>query len=240
MMVLAPPAPGPVPLLCLPYAGGRAAVFRGWADELPATVQPIAVDFPRGGPGAAPDSVAAIAGRLLAALQAWPPAVPLALFGHSLGALVAYELALLLAREGRPPRLLFVSAHRAPHEPAREPPAHDLPSPDLRAWLTRWGGVPRELRDDAEVLAMFEPALREDLRLAETWQPPAAPPLAGTVVALAGLGDALAPPESMAGWQRTTGGSFRLHTLPGGHFFLLEQRQHLLSLLALEMERCGL
>jgi medium-chain acyl-[acyl-carrier-protein] hydrolase len=229
-----------VPLLCLPYAGGRASAFRDWADELPATVRPIAVDYPRGGRGAAPDTVAAIAGRLLDALRAWPPQVPLALFGHSLGALVAYELALLLAGERRAPRLLFVSAHRAPHEAAREPPAHDLSSPELHAWLSRWGGVPRELREDAEVLALFEPALREDLRLAETWQPPEAAPLAGAVVALAGLGDALAPPESMAGWQRATRGSFRLHTLPGGHFFLHEQRQHLLSLLALEIERCGL
>lgn len=238
-MRLPTPAAGALPMLCLPYAGGRATVYRAWADELPGSLQPLPVDYPRG-TGGAPDTVAAIAGRLHEALQAWPRAQPLVLFGHSLGALVAYELALLLAAADRPPLLLLVSGHRAPHEPAREDPAHNLSSPALQAWLTRWGGVPPALRHDPAALAAFEPALREDLRLAETWQAPPPLPLPCPVVALAGLGDALAPPDSMPRWAATTRGPFRQHALPGSHFFLQEQRPQFLQLLALEIERCTL
>jgi surfactin synthase thioesterase subunit len=234
MMNLAPPSTGSLTLLCLPHAGGRASAYRGWADELPSSLHPVALDYPRG----AADSVAAIAERVAVSLAAWPRSQPLALFGHSLGALVAYELALRLHQAHRGPQLLLVSGHRAPQEPPREAPAHLLPSPQLQAWLRRWGGVPRALRDDPAILAAFEPALREDLRLAETWVAPPPAPLACPVVAIAGLDDSLAPPPAMGGWRDVTRGSFRQHALPGSHFYLFEQRQQFLALLALEIERC--
>lgn len=236
-MNLPAPAVDSVALLCLPHAGARAAAYRDWADELPASLQALPLDYPRGADGH--DSVATLAARLQQAITGWPAHQPLALFGHSLGALVAWELALALARAGRPPLLLLVSGHRAPQEPAREPPAHGLPSHALRSWATQRGGVPRALRDDAQVFALFEPALREDLRLAETWTPPAAPaPLPCPIVALSGLADPLAPPDSMAGWRDHTRAEFRQHALPGGHFYLQEQRAQFLALLALEIERC--
>jgi surfactin synthase thioesterase subunit len=144
-MILPPrPPDAELVLLCLPYAGGRGTAFRDWADELPASVRPVPVDYPRG----EDDSVGTIAARLALALAGWPATAPLALFGHSLGALVAYELALRLVAAGRRPRLLLVSGHRAPDVPALEPAAHALPSAGLQAWLARWGGVPRGLRHD--------------------------------------------------------------------------------------------
>jgi surfactin synthase thioesterase subunit len=232
-MLLPPPPAGALPLLCLPHAGARAAVFRGWADELPSSVQPVPLDYPRGAAGC--DSVAGIAAHIQEALAAWPPVL---LFGHSLGSLVAYELALALTRVGRPPLVLIVSGHRASQVAPLEPPAHSLPSPDLQAWLARWGGVPPALRQDPATLLAFEPAVREDLRLAETWRAPALKPLPCPIIALAGLSDALAPPASMAPWREHTRHDFRLHALPGSHFFLFEQRAPFLALLALEVERC--
>jgi surfactin synthase thioesterase subunit len=238
-MKLPTPAADSLALLCLPHAGARASAYRDWADELPSTLQALPLDYPRRADATqAPDSVATLADRLQSALSGWPAAHPVALFGHSLGALVAFELALRMTLERRPPLLLLVSGHRAPQERPREAQVHQLPSPALRAWAAQRGGVPRALRDDAAVFELFEPALREDLRLAETWQPPAPQPLPCPIVALSGLNDALAPPESMAGWREHTRTTFRQHALPGGHFFLLEQRPQFLALLALEIERC--
>lgn len=223
-------------LVCLPYAGGRAAVFRDWADALPSSVRTVPLDYPRGNA----DTIGVIAERLSGALRGWPDNGALALFGHSLGAPVAYETAIRLARIGQPPRILFVSGHRAPGVAPSEPPLHGLPWAGLQARLTHWGGVPRTLRENPAALAAFEPALREDLRLAETWAEPAhAPALPCPVIALAGHADVLAPPPSMSGWQRVTRAAFRQHILPGSHFFLHEQQQQLLAMVALEIERYG-
>lgn len=228
---------GALPLLCFPYAGGRWTAYRDWADELPTSIHVVPLDYPRmQSDRPAFSTVAELAHSAHSALGCfWDE--PVVLFGHSLGALVAFELALLLAAEGGPPVHLFVSGHRAPGHSMLEPPAHDLPWPELFDRLRRWGGVPQDLLADRELMGWFEPILRAELRIAEIYRPVMQrAPLAGKVVALAGLHDNTAPPASMNDWGKVTRGPFALHSIPGGHFFLNGQRQHLLSLIASELD----
>lgn len=227
-----------MPLLCFPHAGGRASAFQSWADELPTTLRPMPLDYPRcKADGAAFASVGEIAEDAMRSLKELLR-TPVVLFGHSLGALVAYELAHLLCAARRPPVLLIVSGHRAPGEPFCEPPIHHLPSAQLQQQIRSWGGVPQQVADDPATFDHFESRIREDLRLAETWEPTRARLLC-TVVAYSGVRDGLATPRSMVGWGTVTRAEFRHTVLPGGHFFLQEQRQQLLSSLLVEVERCA-
>lgn len=221
-----------IPLYCFPYAGGGTQVFRGWQDRLTAPVQVVGVRLP---------------GREQRfrepALASWPQALeeltaafatrsergPYALFGHSLGARLAYELTHRLADGGhRLPDLLVVSGCRGPGKPARHPDMHSMDGPALRARLREMNGVPREVLDNRELMDLLEPTLRADLRLAETWQ--ASPGCIPTpILALCGDHDDIDPYEDMLDWRHHTTKGFTIHSFPAGHFFLLEQEAAVVS-----------
>ncbi|MFG2357900.1 thioesterase II family protein [Streptomyces sp. NPDC048521] len=145
-----------------------------------------------------------------------------ALFGHSFGALVAYETTRRLRQSGAVPELLLVSGRISPAWPPTHEPLHMLPDPLFTAGLSRMGGIPEALFATPAVLQLFLPSLRADLRMVETYVHPHTEPLDVPIAAFAGLGDRLTHTEGMKAWSELTSRAFDLAFLPGGHFFLDE------------------
>ena len=206
-------------LYCLPHAGGGAGAYRSWLTALPESVAVRPVQLPgRESRIAEPPAVdvATIADVLAGADER-----PFALYGHSFGALLAYETARELHRRGQPlPTHLFVGACRAPDDLAGIA-GRLLARPDgefLRE-LVALGGTPREVADNPDLARLLLPVLRADFGWIDAYECAREPTLPVPVVAFAGTEDRLAPPSSVDGWARMTSGGFRLMTVAGGHFF---------------------
>ena len=212
-------------LLCFPFAGGSASAFRTWGAELPAEIEVWPVQ-PPGREGRiheepfsrVEDLVAALARGLAPELAR---GTPFAFFGHSLGTLVAYELARSLRREGLPgPRHLFVSAHIAPQQPSRDEPIHSLPEPEFRDRLRRLNGTPEEVLAHPELMELLGPLLRADFAANETYAHRDGPPLDCPITAFGGLTDEDVGEEDLRRWSERTHGPFRLRLYSGDHFYL--------------------
>ena len=223
-------------LFCFPYAGGAASIYRVWHQHLPADVEVCAVQLPgrenriRERPYTnLVEGVQTLLPNLLPSLDK-----PFALFGHSMGALIAYELAQQLQSHGQTPTHLLVSGRRAPVLPEPEALIHTLPGSAafLNALQRRYNNLPALIFDDAELRELFVPLLRADLTLVETYQSRSKVPLPCPLVALGGADDPHATPAELRAWQALTQADFVLHLFPGGHFYLNEQAQLLLTTIA--------
>lgn len=219
-------------LYCFPHSGGAAGEYVRWADHLP-DVEVWGLQLPgRGGrQGERPlTRMPELVGALVAE-AAFDGRF--ALFGHSLGALVAYELARALGAAGRrSPAWLFASAYPAPHLPRGAPPVHHLADAELVDRIDRtYGSLPAEVRADAELLALVLPAYRADLTMVETYEHVPGEPLDCPLTVIAGTDDE-ATEAQLTAWRRHTTGPFALRWLPGGHFYLREQRDALLAIVA--------
>ncbi|MCZ7415693.1 MULTISPECIES: thioesterase II family protein [unclassified Streptomyces] len=222
----------PLRMFCLPYAGGSARMYADWERHLPPFVQVTPVELPgRGSRLAEPPHtrveplVDDLLPRLLAAGDG-----PYALFGYSLGALVAFELARALERRyRRPPVRLFVGAFRAPHLPRGTVPDYDLPEPQFRERLRAFNGTPEEVLADESLMEMLIPTLRADLAVADTYRHREGRPLTCPITAFAGSEDAEVRVSSVSQWRRHTDAGFTLKVLEGDHFFLHQQERALLG-----------
>lgn len=162
---------------------------------------------------------------------------PFAFFGHSNGALMAFELARALRRSGGPmPLRLFASGRGAPHVPSPEPPVHALPEPEFLHEVRRLSGTPDELFEHPELVELLVPLLRADFALGETYACRDEPPLDVAITAFGGMDDAEVPRESVAAWRAQTTRGFRQRMFPGGHFFLASARDELLREVAAELD----
>jgi medium-chain acyl-[acyl-carrier-protein] hydrolase len=225
-------------LFCLPYSGGNASIFAGWADILPAAIEVCPIQLPGHGSRIAEPPLAqigplveAIAGALLPFLDR-----PFAFFGHSMGALLSFELARLLRRRhGLSPVGLYVSAHRAPQLPDRGPELHALPEPAFWDELRRLNGTPPEVLAHAELRQLIEPILRADFSVCEVYTYTDDEPLACPITAFGGLQDHDVTRDELAAWREQTRGAFALRMLPGDHFFINTARMLLLQALAREL-----
>jgi medium-chain acyl-[acyl-carrier-protein] hydrolase len=160
---------------------------------------------------------------------------PFSLFGHSMGALVAFLVARRLRAVGGPaPRRLFVSARRAPHIPNPHPPIAHLPDDAFLAAVQRFGIVPAVLLADADLRAMILPPMRADFAANEAWRHTEEPPLELPIAAFGGDADGRASPEEMAPWRQHTAKTFVQRTWPGGHFYLSDILPSLLGALVAE------
>lgn len=225
-------------LFCFPYAGGSASIFRAWSDGLPETIGVCAVELP--GRGALmrlalytqlKPLVEAIAQSLLPSLDK-----PFALFGHSMGALISFELARLLRREyGLTPDHLFVSGRSAPHILDRDPPIHTLPDPVFIQELRRLNGTPEVVLQNQELMQLLTPILRADFAAIDTYQFDPEPPLDCPITAFGGLQDTEVSREHLEAWRTQTIAPFRLQLLPGNHFFLHSAQPLLLQAIAQQL-----
>ena len=230
------PRPGArLRLLLIPHAGGGASAFRGWAEALPAEVEACPVQLPgRENRMREPafDRLEPLVEALAGALERWRD-LPYAVLGHSNGALIAFELARHARRTGAPgPVHLFASGRRAPHLPSRVRDVHRLPQDELVAELAELGGMPREVLEHPELLALLVPLLRADMALTETYEHRDEPPFDAPITALTGTEDAKVSLAEAEAWGLHTRGGFRLHAFPGDHFYLFSSRERVLPVLS--------
>lgn len=225
-------------LFCLPYAGGNASIFREWHDNLPAFAEVCAVQYPGRGARLRESAYTSMSPLLEAVSHAMRPLLdkPYILFGYSMGALLAYELSILLSRSlNRPPLKLIVAGLNAPFVQSPVSPIHGLPEEEFRMQLRLNGGIPVELIDDEELLELLSPSLRADFSVCETYKY-----TQGTVpcpiVALGGQNDEFLSEQSLTSWRSLTNSDFSSKLLPGGHFFLHSHPEQLLAAIRNEIE----
>jgi medium-chain acyl-[acyl-carrier-protein] hydrolase len=225
-------------LFCFPYAGSGASIFRTWADGLPADVEVCPVQFPGRGTRLTEVPFTQISPLIEALTQALDPLLdkPFAFFGHSLGALVGFELARQLRRQsGVQPVRLFVSADRAPQILHRDRPLHALPEGELLVELHRLNGIPGKVLEEAELMQIMLPVLRADFAVYETYVYATEPPLSCPISALGGLQDQRVGRGDLEAWREQTNSSFSLRMFPGDHFFWNTMQPLLLQALSQEL-----
>lgn len=209
-------------LFCFPYAGLGTSVFRPWLDAFGPAVDVCPVQLPGRESRQDEPPYARMEPLVEDAFDAIAPycGAPFAFFGHSLGALVAFELARRF-HGGAPLQHLFVSARRAPHLPERLSPLYQLPHDRLVETVqARYDGIPRAVLECPEVMALLVPRLRADFEVLDTWSYRASPPLACPISVFGGSSDATVQPFELDAWREHTSGPFHLRMLPGPHLFL--------------------
>lgn len=148
---------------------------------------------------------------------------PFAFFGHSMGAMISFELARQLRREHRPlPLHLFISGQRAPHIPRTDPPRYNLPEPEFIRELKRLKGTPDEILEHAELMQLLIPMLRSDFQICHTYEYSPEAPLECSITALGGFDDEEVKYGRLEGWEEQTTSSFSLRVMPGDHFYLIK------------------
>ncbi|WP_299941384.1 alpha/beta fold hydrolase [uncultured Microbulbifer sp.] len=217
-----------IQLLCLPHAGGTAALYRPWVKLLPDSIELVLVCLP-GREQRCNEVMPADMRSLITLLgNAVTPILdrPWAVFGHSMGATVAHELILSLqCRNLCGPEHLFVSARKAPQfqEGGNQ---HQLDDDSLCQQLIQLGGTAPELLEIPELRALLLPTLRQDYRLIETSKVSSDQPLSCPITAMLGRDDPELTPDDARGWQRWTNCHFHIYEYTGNHFYL-SQSPHL-------------
>ena len=211
-----------IKLICFAYAGGSGWIFRNWAEHFPETVEVYAIELPgRGRRISEPvlieinSLIQTLGPKLLPNLN-----TPFVFFGHSLGALVAFELCRWLKYMTQlTPVQMWVSAARAPHLPAETPPIHNLPEPAFIDELQRYQGTPASALKNRALMALMIPALRADFSILETYQYQPGLKLSCPIVGFWGQQDTIVSKNEVLAWQIHTD-SFSLKEIHGNHFFM--------------------
>lgn len=214
---------GDVKLFCFPYAGGGTAIFREWPKLLPPSVDACPVNLPgRGIRIMQPpftnmvQLVEAATAGLLSYLDR-----PFAFFGHSMGAILAFEVARNLRKSGYPqPFHLFVSGRQAPHLPGRGYNTYDLPDAEFIDELRQLNGAQEEILNNPELLELVLPVLRADMQAIQTYAHLPEPPFNYPVTAYGGMKDRYVDREEVEAWKEYTQAAFSYRIFPGDHFFI--------------------
>lgn len=221
-------------LFCLPHAGGGAASFHPFASLLPDSIEMMAVQLPGRETRLAETPHRRMAPLVDGLLQGIRNSLvkPYAFFGHSMGALVAFELARALRREGLPlPQSIVVSGRRAPTVPNAEAPLHVL-SDDafVEALVRRYDAIPQVIRNEPELMALFVPVMKADFATFETHVHQDEAPLPCALAMYGGRDDVQTP--QMDGWADLFDGPARKRLFDGGHFYLADRRRAVAEALA--------
>jgi surfactin synthase thioesterase subunit len=223
-------------LFCFPWSGASSSAYSTLATALPGHIEVVAIELPgRGSRDAEPpvegleDVARAVARSLERELRAREGRF--AVFGHSYGSLLGYEVVRRLADRRWFPELLVLSGSRSP---ASMPPIHlhRLADADLTRELAQFGGMSGKRLADKDFLARFLPLVRADLTACERYYAPDRPSVLSPVSVWAGEDDEYATPAAAARWARCAAGEFRTRTFPGGHFFVRDTELIAAALLA--------
>lgn len=224
-------------LFCFPYAGGSASVFNRWKQYLSQEIELNTVELAgRGRRIYDPlyDSIADAVDDLYKILSPKLHGIPYGFFGHSMGGIIAYELAQKI-REMRkpPPTHLFFSGRGAPHEPGPEdePILHVMPDEEFKKEIIELGGTPKEFFQHPELLDVLLPMLRSDFKIAEIHGiQQKIKPFDIDITVFIGSDEDVTP-EQMHGWKEHTTGICTLHYFKGGHFFINEDAERVVKLI---------
>lgn len=223
-------------LVCFPHAGGSATYFAPVSAALAPAVDVVAIQYPgrqdrRHDPCVG--DITELARQIRAALDAaglGDSGRPVAFFGHSMGALVAFEVALLM-RLDPGPAVLFASGRRAPSRRRAETLHPGSGDAALVAEMRALGGTDSRFLDDPELLSIVLPVLRSDYQAVSRYSRSASVTIDAPIVALTGDSDPYTTPDEAAAWRSHTTGDFALHSFPGGHFYLDEQQAGVLKVI---------
>jgi medium-chain acyl-[acyl-carrier-protein] hydrolase len=230
-----PVADPTVRIFLLPHAGGGASAFRGWSAAFPRYVELCAVQLP----GRESRFMEPPFRRIHPLVEALADAIvplldrPFMVFGHSMGAILAYELVCCLhTRFGREPIDLIVSGHAAPRVfRRRDPPIHRLSDAELVDVLRSFGGTPQGVLASPDLLEAQLPTVRADFEAYESWTPVADAMVTCPILAISGRDDTFVTDKALEAWRYETTGPFDFLRLPGDHFYTGASRRLLFSLI---------
>src|SRR5262245_51550208 len=237
------PKPNPAAslrLFCFHYAGGSAQIFHSWPDNLPPTVEICAAQLPGRGQRLADPIITRLLplSRIIAQVIQQYNDKPFAFFGHSLGALLCFEVARSLRREKHSePIHLFISATHAPQYRIREDRLSKLPKAELIEKLHKFNGTPPEVLRNDELLDLLLPTLRADFELCETYEYIPEAPLGCPITIYGGIDDQEVEREPLAAWAEMTIGSSKSRMFPGGHFYINTSHSVFLQTLARDLHK---
>jgi medium-chain acyl-[acyl-carrier-protein] hydrolase len=222
-------------LFCFPYSGGGASIYRTWNSALAPDVELCAVQLP-GRENRFKEPAATEMSELVRQVaEGIGPLLdrPFALFGHSFGALVSFELCHKLQSVGVRSEHLFVSGRQAPHLVYPRPPIHELGDEAFCDEMRRLNGTPEHVLSNPALLALAVRIVRADYTVCETYTLPVGRPLLQcAVTALGGTEDPETTPDAVEGWALQTEGDFQARMLPGDHFFIHSQEADVLAALS--------
>jgi len=226
-------------LFCFPHAGGSAATFREWSHSLTSSFDVWSVEYP--GRGARRD--VAPCRRISSLVDALLPDVrakltgSYAFFGHSIGALVAFEMLRRLRREKAPPALcFFASGCRAPSTAPRRRRIYDLPEQEFIGELREIGGTPDAVLADDDLMQLALPALRADFEANEHYSYEDGPKLDCPILVYSGLYDSTVTQVDLAEWKTESSDTTIIRMFPGAHFFLHSAKETVLRVLARDLQ----
>lgn len=225
-------------LFCFPYSGGSASAFRTWEHSLPPDIEIVPIQLPGRENRLRERPFTHLTPLIQALLDVLPPMLdkPFVLFGHSLGALICFELTRQLQKKGGPqPQHIFVSAHRAPQKPLLQEPLHLQSDTKMLQELRNLNGTPESVLQNTELMNILMPLFRADFSIYETYTYQPEDPLNCAITAFCGTQDTRATRGEMIPWQEQTSGHFVLRMLPGGHFFMHTAQTQLLQSISHEI-----
>lgn len=237
------PKPNPsarLRLFCLPYAGGGASIFSSWAEHLPPEVELCAIQLPgRESRYLEPPFVnlLSLVQRLVPMLQPFTE-IPFVFWGHSMGAIISFELARECRREGQQdPVHLMISACRAPQLPDPRPPISQESDSAFIDHLRQFGGMTEVVLENSELMEVLLPVFRADFAMYETYSYTFEDPLNCPISAFGGAADPRVSEAELSAWQFQTSRSFGLQIFPGQHFYINSSQLSFLSSLSKELTK---
>jgi medium-chain acyl-[acyl-carrier-protein] hydrolase len=228
-------------LFCLPYAGGGASIFRRWSEYLPAEIEVCPIQLPgRENRWKEPlfTHISPLVETLATILHPYLQKIPFAFFGHSMGALIAFELTRQLCDNYNcHPTHLFVSGRAAPQITTSDSPIHQLPESEFLEELRRLDGTPEAVLQNAELMKLLIPILRADFALCETYIYSIKKQLDCPISVFGGLQDHKLSYENLIAWHELTNNERRLRLFPGNHFFLQSVQPLVLSAISQDIKQ---
>lgn len=212
-------------LICFPYAGGGAQLFNNWQRALGAAtdIQVYAVQYPGRGSRVREQPFTDCSAMVRAFLPHLLPVLnkPFALFGHSMGAIIAFHVTRVLQQQhGLKPERLIVSGRHAPHVSVDEPKTYNLPDKEFMEELRRLNGTPAEVLAHPELMQLMLGIIRADFTLTQTYTYEPGPPLACPLSVFGGLGDFDVTREHLEAWCELSSGACMVRMFEGDHFFI--------------------
>lgn len=212
----------PKRMFCFPYAGGSASIYKEWADKLYPNVELCAIQMPGREERICEEiliHIEQVVEEIYKELQEYSDK-PFGFFGHSLGALISYEIAKKLFQTSKQePYVIFVSGCGAPHVPPKEI-IHNLPEEEFEKKIFSLGGTPQLILENKEILSLFLPILRSDFTMVESYECKQRLKLHTNIIAFSGKEDKEVELNELLAWNEYTNKNFSYQMFPGGHFFI--------------------